>query len=87
MCLGELAEVLAVTGPATAVVRRDGRSTATVSLLALAEPVVAGDWLLVHSGFALHRLTPDEAQDAAAIRAGGDTMTSRAAADRQEATP
>lgn len=72
MCLGELAQVLTVTGEGTAVVRREGRPTSSISLLALAEPVAAGDWVLVHSGFALHRLTPDEARDAAAIRAVND---------------
>jgi hydrogenase expression/formation protein HypC len=67
MCLGELVEVVRV-GADTAEVLREGRRL-TVSLLVLEEPVVAGDWLVVHAGFALERLTPAEAQEAALIRA------------------
>ncbi len=50
------------TGP------RGGR----VSLLALEGPVAVGDWLLVHSGFALERLTDAEARAALALRSGAD---------------
>jgi hydrogenase expression/formation protein HypC len=67
MCLGELVEVVRV-GADTAEVLREGRRL-TVSLLVLEEPVVAGDWLVVHAGFALERLTSAEAQEAALIRA------------------
>ena len=67
MCLGELAEVTAVTGDGTAQVRSDGRAL-TVSLLTLDEMVAPGDWLLTHAGFALSRLTRDQALEAARIR-------------------
>ncbi len=71
MCLGELGEVLGVRGPAEADVRVGAR-TVTVSLLTLAdvgpEALGAGDWLLVHSGYALARLTPAEAADARQAR-------------------
>lgn len=69
MCLGELAEVTRVTGPARAAVRVGAR-TVIVSLLTLPDnaPVAPGDWLLVHAGFALARLTPHEAADAQEIR-------------------
>jgi hydrogenase expression/formation protein HypC len=66
MCLGELAEVVRTSGD-TADVTCNGRGT-TVSLLVLDEPVVAGDWVVVHSGFALERITAAQAQDAAHIR-------------------
>lgn len=67
MCLGELAEVIAVTGRATADVRV-GERTRSVSLLALEVPIAPGDWVLVHSGFALSRLTAAEAREAELIR-------------------
>lgn len=71
MCLGELARVTRVTGSGTAEVRADGR-TRTVSLLTLEDPVGPGDWVLTHAGFALARLTADEARDAALIRTAGE---------------
>ena len=40
----------------------------TVSLLTLDETVAPGDWLLTHAGFALSRLTRDQALEAARIR-------------------
>ena len=55
MCLGELAEVIEV-GTVEALVAGGGR-TRTVSLLTLTDPVLPGDWVVIHSGFALTRLT------------------------------
>lgn len=71
MCLGELGEVVQVRAPAEADVRV-GTRTLTVSLLTLtgAEEPAPGDWLLVHSGYALARLTAEEAADAERIREG-----------------
>ena len=74
MCLGELAEVVEATGVNTVLVRSRGRTTA-VSLLTLDVPVAPGDWLLCHSGFALRRLTPQEAHDAVALRGTGSGAT------------
>ncbi|MBO0846634.1 MAG: HypC/HybG/HupF family hydrogenase formation chaperone [Nocardioides sp.] len=68
MCLGALAEVVSVGAADVAEVSYDGRH-ATVSLLALDEPVAVGDWLVVHAGFVLERLTAAEAREAARIRA------------------
>jgi len=70
VCLGELAEVVGVETPA-AVRVRVGDRTGTVSLLALPDPgapVAPGDWLLVHAGFALARLTTEDAAQAREIR-------------------
>jgi hydrogenase expression/formation protein HypC len=72
MCLGEVVQVVTTlpdrmvetTGPTGAPGAR------RVSLLALAGPVAPGDWLLVHSGFALERLTETEARAALALRSG-----------------
>lgn len=67
MCLGEVVQVVRADAD-TAEATHDGRPV-TVSLLVLGEPVQAGDWLVVHAGFALERITPAQAQDAARIRA------------------
>ena len=67
MCLGDVAEVLELRANGRAVVRAGGRTLET-SLLTLGSPVAAGDWLLVHSGFALARLSAAEAEEALAIR-------------------
>lgn len=68
MCLGELAQVVELAPGPTALVRSQERTT-TVSLLTLGETVVPGDWVVCHSGFALSRVTQEEAAEAAAIRA------------------
>ena len=66
MCLGKLAEVIDVSAK-TAMVSCDGRPQ-RVSLLTLTEPLTPGDWVVIHSGFALARLTADEAGEAIALR-------------------
>jgi hydrogenase assembly chaperone HypC/HupF len=60
MCVGRIAEVIEVSGDGVAEVDVDGRIL-RISLLAVDEPVAAGDWLLVHSGVAVLRLTADDA--------------------------
>ena len=67
MCLGELGQVQEVRGDGVAEVRVGDRAR-TVSLLTLDDPVTPGDWVLIHSGFALSRLTADEAREAEQIR-------------------
>ncbi|MBJ7357819.1 HypC/HybG/HupF family hydrogenase formation chaperone [Nocardioides sp.] len=47
---------------------RVGERVVTVSLLTLDGPAAPGEWLQVHSGFALARLTDDERLDAERIR-------------------
>ena len=66
MCLGELGQVLGVRDGLAEV--RVGDRLRSVSLLTLEEPVDPGDWVLVHSGFALGRLSADEATEAEQIR-------------------
>ena len=68
MCLGEVVRLDAVSGSSG--VAHVGERTLAISLVTLEEPVTAGDWVLVHSGFALHRLEPDEAADALSLRGG-----------------
>jgi hydrogenase expression/formation protein HypC len=68
MCLGELAEVITVGTGDTAEITSSGGRRATVSLMVLGETVEAGDWLVVHAGFALEKVGYDEAHEAARIR-------------------
>lgn len=74
MCLGELAEVIETGDAATALVSGGGR-TRTVSLLTMTDPLTPGDWVIIHSGFALARLTAEEAGEAAALRATSPTIS------------
>ena len=74
MCLGELRQVTRVD-PGRTVQVRIGDRVVPVSLLTITEPVAVGDWLLVHSGLALARLTADEAADAQEIRTAGKEPT------------
>ena len=59
MCLGVPATVLEVTGDAATVdvggVRRD------ISLM-LVDGVSVGDWVILHAGFAIEKLDPEEAE-------------------------
>jgi hydrogenase assembly chaperone HypC/HupF len=68
VCLGEVAQVVQL-GPGSSALVRSAQRTATVSLLTLAEVVEPGDWVVCHSGFALARVSADEAAEARAIRA------------------
>ena len=67
MCLGELGQVQEVRSDGVAEVRVGDRAR-SVSLLTLDHPVRPGDWVLIHSGFVLSRLTADEAREAEQIR-------------------
>ena len=66
MCLGELGQIVAVADGRADV--RVGDRLRTVSLLTLDQPAEPGDWILVHSGFALGRLSAAEAREALHIR-------------------
>jgi hydrogenase assembly chaperone HypC/HupF len=50
----------------------------------LEEPPRSGDWVLVHMGFALSAMTPDEARDALAAL-GAENEAEREAAQREAA--
>ena len=67
MCLGDLARVVDLVDEQT-VRALVGDRLVTVSLLTLDGPVVPGEWLQVHSGFALARLTDEERREADRIR-------------------
>lgn len=67
MCLGDLAQVTDLVDERT-VLARVGDRIVTVSLLTLDGPVVPGEWLQIHSGLALARLTDEERREADRIR-------------------
>jgi len=67
MCLGMVGQVLSV-GPAGCVEVAAGDRIITASLLAMPDAVGPGDWVLMHSGLVLGRLTEHEARDALELR-------------------
>ena len=67
MCLGEVVQVVEVPSDGEALARIGSR-VIPVSLITLDGQVSPGDWLVMHSGFAMARLSPDEADEALAIR-------------------
>lgn len=73
MCLSRLHQVRSVCGPGKVMVEdMDGRRH-EVSLLALEPPdPEPGDWLVVHSGYAIDRADPQEAETALAEIAQGN---------------
>ena len=73
MCTSRLHRVVAVSGPGTVTVADVEGRLHRVSLLALDGPEpVAGEWLVVHSGYAVGRVDPDEAESVVAdLRGAG----------------
>ena len=67
MCLGTVGQITAA-GPDRCVQVRAGDREITASLLAVSDTVGPGDWVLVHSGLVLARLTEQEARDALELR-------------------
>ena len=67
MCLGLVCQAVEVLDPGVALVRAGDREL-HASLLTLDGPVAPGDWLMVHAGFALGRLTEQQAEEALAMR-------------------
>ena len=67
MCLGMVGQVLS-EGPVGCVEVDAGDRIITASLLAMSDAVGPGDWVLMHSGLVLGRLTEHEARDALELR-------------------
>jgi hydrogenase expression/formation protein HypC len=61
MCLAAPARVVSVSGQ-TAVVDYDGVQT-TARLETLSEPVSPGDYVLVHAGFAIQRMSAEDGEE------------------------
>lgn len=66
MCLGEILQLVEVTGDRA--VGRRGAAELQLSLITLEVPVAPGDWVVAHSGFALERLSAQDAAAALAVR-------------------
>jgi hydrogenase expression/formation protein HypC len=65
MCVAVPGEILSLEPDGTAVVDFGG-ARRTVSL-ALVEDAAPGDYVVVHAGFALHRVDPEEARETLAL--------------------
>jgi hydrogenase maturation factor len=68
--MGTVGQITAITemGAEGTVEVRTGDRDITASLLAVDGEVGLGDWVLVHSGLVLSRLTEEEAADALDLR-------------------
>ncbi len=75
MCMSRLHRVRQVTGPGSVEVEDLDGSVHVVSLLALdGPPPRPGEWLVVHSGYAIDRADAGEAEAVAAEVALGGTL-------------
>ncbi len=61
MCLAAPARVISVSDKSAVVDYQGVRTTARLDTLA--EPVAVGDYVLVHTGFAIQRLTAEDAEE------------------------
>lgn len=70
MCLAIPAQIVAIEPSDMARVRIGASSTfLSASTMLLPEPPKVGDYVIVHAGFALHTLPPEEAEESlAALR-------------------
>lgn len=60
MCLAVPAQIKELEATRAVVELQGNRREADVSLI---ENAVVGDWVLVHAGFAIERLAPEDAQE------------------------
>lgn len=82
MCLAAPARVLSVSGQ-IALVDYDGVQT-SARLDTLGEPVEPGDYVLVHAGFAIQRLTREDAEATLLLF---DELSASLASDAGKRTP
>lgn len=68
MCLGTVAKVIEVHRDGRAVVEHDGRTEEVLSMTITDDDLDPGEWVVIHSGFALERISAAQAADALAIR-------------------
>jgi hydrogenase maturation factor len=81
MCLGTVGRISQISqitevGTDRCVQITAGGRRITGSLLAVSDPVELGDWVVVHSGLVLARLTEREALDALQVRESGARVKS-----------
>ncbi len=62
MCLAYPYKIIEIKDEWTAVAEVQGVKT-EIALYLLPEPVKEGDWVLVHVGFAIQKLNPEEAEE------------------------
>ncbi|HZC70771.1 MAG TPA: HypC/HybG/HupF family hydrogenase formation chaperone [Jatrophihabitans sp.] len=67
MCLGEVGRVQDVTDRDSLSIALDGRTASASAMLLDVAPAV-GEWVLVHSGFVIGKLTEAEARAALDVR-------------------
>jgi hydrogenase maturation factor len=70
MCLGTVGQITGVGPEGCVQITACGRQMAG-SLLAVSDAVGLGDWVVLHSGLVLARLTEHEAMDALQLRRQG----------------
>ncbi|WP_291379262.1 HypC/HybG/HupF family hydrogenase formation chaperone [Demequina sp.] len=69
MCLGTIAQVVEVHRDGRAIVEHGGRREEVLAMTVADDDIQPGEWVVIHSGFALERITEAQAKDALAIRA------------------
>jgi hydrogenase expression/formation protein HypC len=85
MCLAAPARVLSVSG-LSAVVDYDGVQT-TARLETLGEPLRPGDFVLVHAGFAIQRLSAEDGEETLKLFDELAASVSRRSADETRSAP
>lgn len=70
MCLGLAARVVALTAEPDLVEADIAGAVRPINVALLDGPVEVGEWVLVHSGFALERMSAQQAHDAMAVLGG-----------------
>ncbi len=63
MCLAVPAEIIEITDAVATCRVGEGETTVNASLMILDEEVKLGDYLIIHAGFAIRKLHPEEAQE------------------------
>ncbi len=85
MCLGIPAQLVGgETGHPDLAMVDMGGVRRVINIALLDDPPRAGDWVLVHMGFALSAMTPDEARDGLAAL-GAENEAAEQEAERQAA--
>jgi hydrogenase assembly chaperone HypC/HupF len=79
MCLGSIAKVIEVHRDGRAIVEHDGVRQEVLEMTVADDDIEAGEWVLVHAGFALERLTEARALEALALRGKGGADTTEEA--------
>ena len=91
MCLGTIAKVIEVHRDGRAVVDVDGTRQEVLEMTLSDDDIGPGDWVLINSGFALERLSEEQALEALRIRAADlpaqDAQPAPEAEPVQEARP